>query len=146
MRVALAHPLSCLASNCRYPQCLAFLEILTNGTAGSLRFIEEMCKPTYQDFVHQQAFYSWQFSGTARLREVAEAPTAAEIERATQILETKATGPSAKPQGTDASEGGAHSSEVGAACWGDGPISRFSEPRISLGRTNDGGVSDVPGK
>ena len=83
----------------RYPQCLAFLDLLTDDSIKGKNFRDEMKKPEFQasdnlvyiakessnnipnlqQFVHEQCFNQWQFSGTARLRELEELPRAADI-------------------------------------------------------------------
>jgi len=112
------------ARHLRYPQCLAFLDVLTEGTDASAKFIGEMAKPGYQDFVHKQVFHAWEFSGAARLRELREAPTAAELKRAAKVPRV-------------AAEGALEEAEPSA--WGDGP-SRFTEARFPLGVRGAGGV------
>jgi hypothetical protein len=50
----------------RFPQCLAFLDIMTGEETSAQKFWEEMCKEKFRDFVHQQVSWHWQFSHTAR--------------------------------------------------------------------------------
>jgi mediator of RNA polymerase II transcription subunit 31 len=128
----------------RYPQCLAFLDVLTEGSDFSKRFIEEMCKPGYQAFVHEQVFRAWQFAGTNRLRELYEAPTAAEVQRASKVAKVRhdAGDKAGDRVAGDQEEAAGNEPTGGAAAveaWGDGP-SRFAEARLPLARTDAAGT------
>uniref|UniRef100_A0A7S2RAC1 Mediator of RNA polymerase II transcription subunit 31 n=1 Tax=Rhizochromulina marina TaxID=1034831 RepID=A0A7S2RAC1_9STRA len=57
------------AVHIRFPQCLAFLDILSSSSDAARKFRADMAKAEFQQFVHDQQFFHWQFSALNRRRE-----------------------------------------------------------------------------